>query len=126
MANYYSSARTNYFRVKDTGAFMSWVKEFEVNYGVEVASKKDSFALLFDTDCGIPPFRDQIDFIDELATHLADNEVAVFLECGAEKLRYIFGCAVAVNNKLERRTINFDSIYEMAKDLGSNITEAQY
>jgi hypothetical protein len=40
MANYYSSARTNYFRVKDVDAFNVWVKEFEDNHGVEVVDKE--------------------------------------------------------------------------------------
>ena len=132
MANYYSSARTNYFRVKDVDAFNAWVKEFEDNCGVEVVSKEDTFAILFDGESGVPYFRevegdyDDLDFMDELSNHLADEEVAILHESGAEKLRYINGFAIAVNNKGQRRVISLDDIYVHAKELGKNVTLAQY
>ena len=50
MANYYSSARTNYFRVKDVDAFNAWAKEYEDNYRVEVVDKEDTFSILFDNE----------------------------------------------------------------------------
>jgi hypothetical protein len=132
MANYYSSARTNYFRVKDVDAFNTWIKEFENGYGVEVVSKEDTFAILFDGESGVPNSRevdgdyDHLDFMDELSVHLADDEVAILHEAGAEKLRYINGFAIAINNKAERRTISLDDIYVHAKELGKNVTLAQY
>ena len=132
MANYYSSARTNYFRVKDVDAFNTWIKEFENGYGVEVVSKEDTFAILFDGESGVPNSRevdgdyDHLDFMDELSEHLADDEVAILHESGAEKLRYINGFAIAINNKAERRTISLDDIYTLAKELGKNVTLAQY
>ena len=132
MANYYSTARTNYFRVKDVDAFNAWVKEYEDNYRVEVVDKEDTFAILFDGESGVPNSRevdggyDDIDFMDELSKHLADDEVAVLHESGAEKLRYINGFAIAINNKAERRVISLDDIYVHAKELGKNVTLAQY
>ena len=132
MANYYSSARTNYFRVKEVDAFNAWVKEFEDNNGVEVVDKEDTFAILFDGESGVPSFRevdgdcDHLVFMDELSNHLADDEVAILHESGAVKLRYINGFAIAVNNKGERRVISLDDIYVHAKELGKNVTLAQY
>lgn len=132
MANYYSSARTNYFRVKDVDAFNAWAKEYEDNYRVEVVDKEDTFSILFDNESGVPTSRevdgsyDEIDFMDELSKHLADDEVAILHQAGAEKLRYINGYAIAVNNKSERRTISLDDIYIFAKELGKNVTLAQY
>jgi hypothetical protein len=132
MANYYSTARTNYFRVKDVDAFNAWAKEYEDNYRVEVVDKEDTFAILFDSESGVPTSRevdgdyDDIDFMDELSKHLADDEVAILHQAGAEKLRYINGYAIAVNNKGERRTISLDDIYTFAKELGKNVTLAQY
>ena len=132
MANYCSTARTNYFRVKDVDAFNAWAKEFEDNHGVEVVSKEDTFAILFDGESGVPISRevdgdyDHLDFMDELSKHLADDEVAVLHESGAEKLRYINGFAIAINNKAERRVISLDDIYVHAKELGKNVTLAQY
>jgi hypothetical protein len=132
MANYYSSARTNYFRVKDVDAFNAWVKEFENLHGVEVVSKENTFAILFDGESGVPNSREvdgdyePLDFMDELSKHLADDEVAILHESGAEKLRYINGFAIAINNKAERRVISLDDIYVHAKELGKNVTLAQY
>jgi hypothetical protein len=132
MANYCSSARTNYFRVKDVDAFNAWAKEYEDNYRVEVVDKEDTFAILFDSESGIPTSRevdgdyDDIDFMDELSKHLADDEVAILHEAGAEKLRYINGFAIAINNKAERRVVSLDDIYTFAKELGKNVTLAQY
>lgn len=132
MANYYSSARTNYFRVKDVDAFNAWAKEYEDNYRVEVVDKEDTFSILFDNESGVPTSRevdgsyDEIDFMDELSKHLADDEVAILHQAGAEKLRYINGYAIAVNNKSERRVISLDDIYTFAKELGKNVTLAQY
>jgi hypothetical protein len=132
MANYCSTARTNYFRVKDVDAFNAWAKEYEDNYRVEVVDKEDTFAILFDSESGIPTSRevdgdyDDIDFMDELSKHLADDEVAILHEAGAEKLRYINGFAIAINNKAERRVVSLDDIYTFAKELGKNVTLAQY
>jgi hypothetical protein len=132
MANYCSTARTNYFRVKDVDAFNAWAKEYEDNYRVEVVDKEDTFAILFDGESGIPTSRevdgdyDDIDFMDELSKHLADDEVAILHEAGAEKLRYINGFAIAINNKAERRVVSLDDIYTFAKELGKNVTLAQY
>ena len=138
MANYYSSARTNYFRVKDVDAFNKWIKQFS---GLEtiVHETEGTVGVLFED--GVPFCRwetekdadgnehdvdVEVDFMEELALHLADNEVAILQEAGAEKLRYINGYAIAVNNKGERRQISIDKIYDLAKELGSNITRAEY
>jgi hypothetical protein len=64
--------------------------------------------------------------MEELALHLADEEVAVLQEVGAENLRFVNGYAIAVNNKGERRDISLENIYDLAKELGSNITKAEY
>ena len=48
------------------------------------------------------------------------------MEAGHEKLRYISGYAEAINAKGERRTVSLSDIYGLARELGSNITEATY
>ena len=138
MANYYSSARTNYFRVKDADAFNKWIEQFS---GLEtiVHETEGTVGVLFDD--GVPncrweteKFADgneqevdvEVDFMDELAEHLADDEVAVLQEAGAEKMRFINGYAIAINNKKETKQINLDDIYALAKELGKNITRAEY
>lgn len=54
------------------------------------------------------------------------DDVAVFMQAGAEKLRYVSGWAVAINAKKERVEIDLHEIYNRAKDLGKHITEAIY
>jgi molybdopterin biosynthesis enzyme len=58
--------------------------------------------------------------------HLHDEDVAVLMEAGAEKLRYVSGWAVAVNSKGDLVEIGLSDIYEKAKHLGKNITQATY
>jgi hypothetical protein len=58
--------------------------------------------------------------------HLVDNQVAVIMGAGAEKLRFISGWAMAYNNKGESVGVNIADIYNLAKELGSGITTATY
>jgi len=59
----------------------------------------------------------KVSLIDNIAELLVDGEVAIFYEIGNEKLRYLTGYAVAVNNKGERREVSLYSIEEIAKEL---------
>ena len=135
MANFYGSCRTNYFTVKDNEAFEEAMSEIS---GIEVITEGDKYGLLGDDpDGGTWPGwiwddegnETEIDITEIVANHLIDGEVAIFMECGAEKLRYIVGCAVAVNNKGEVRAIGLQDIYKMAKELTdrpNDITVAEY
>ena len=60
-----------------------------------------------------------------VAERLTDGEVAVFMEAGHERL-YVVGFAVAINNKFETREVSLDGIYELATELGPNVTVAEY
>ncbi|AHF89904.1 hypothetical protein OPIT5_06385 [Opitutaceae bacterium TAV5] len=134
MSNYYCASRTNYFRVKDHVAFQSWAQ----HRGVQVISNsKDHpghFALLPDpSDDGAFPDYDfdqdeEIDFMAELSGHLAEDSVAVILETGAEKLRYLVGYAVAVNAMGDRVEITLNNIYSLAARTfgGPQPTRAEY
>jgi hypothetical protein len=137
MANYYGQARTNYFQVKDLNA---WRQEL-TGYPVELIEQKlddgtikvgfmvaneDGGGLvwqLYDEEGN----EIEIDWTDILARHLADNEVAIIMETGAEKYRYMSGWALAVNNKKETREISLaKDIYTLAQELGENVTGATY
>lgn len=137
MANYYASARTNYFAVTDLEAFKAELES--KTSSVEVVSKEEDgltlVALLGSDDdgAGFPfDYEDEdgeyveLDWAEIFKAHLEDGWVAIIMESGAEKLRYIAGYAVAYNSKGETVAINLDQIYEKAKSLGSNITEATY
>ncbi len=130
MANYYASARTNYFTVKDPVAFRQWAAKYKLEV---VSNNKQQLALLPSghTDDGTFPSYDpkedqDIDFAVELSTHLVDGDVAIIIEVGAEKLRYLHGHAEAINSKGKRVFVNLDEIYERAKKLGKNITQTTY
>lgn len=131
MANYYSTARTNYFNVKDEDSFRAFASQFS---SLEIVQNKaKQFAILFDQECGVPSwYYDQngeeieTDFIQELAKHLADDSVAIIISVGNEKMRYIDGYAEAVNNKGESVSLRLWDIYEMAAKLGKDVSRAEY
>lgn len=65
--------------------------------------------------------------LELIARHLVDGEVAVLMEVGFEKMRYLRGVAEAINSKGETRSVNLDDIYDLATEhLGSNVTYAQW
>jgi len=133
MADWYGSARSNYFRVKDERAFREDLEKFEV--GV-VSDSHGKFALLSrDEYGGWPSFiysqdgdevDEEFDLAEVISRHLSPGEVAVLIEVGAEKLRYLTGCAVAVNERNEQRCVDLESIYVLALELGPNVTVASY
>jgi hypothetical protein len=136
MANYYASARTNYFAVKDVELFE---KAMEKIPGIEVIKREQDGIVLVgllasDDDGSFPIFvwNEELDQDEELdweqifADHLQDDWVAVMMEVGHEKLRFLNGYTIAYNNKKETVGISLDGIYGLAKSLGSNITEATY
>lgn len=125
MANYYASCRSNYFRVKDATAFRSAMAQVD---GIRIHENERGFCILGnDGDgAGWPSYRNdpndddetvEFDLFGVVAEHLLDNEVAIFMEIGAEKLRYLVGNAVAVNNKGRRREVSLEDIYEKAEAL---------
>lgn len=136
MANYYETARSNYFLVKDEEAFKkecSFIGDCEIS--TQVRNDKTYYAIIGSQEYGFPVWlRDEnedeieieIDWEDFFKRHLADDEVAIVMGAGSEKIRYVNGWAVAYNNKGDAVSVNLDDIYEKAKSLGSNITHASY
>lgn len=134
MANYYASARSNYFKVKDEEAFIDWADSIS---GIAYWKKEDRFAIYDDggDSYGWPSFsydeetgeEREIDLANELSAHLAEGEVAVLIEVGAEKLRYLVGNVVAVNWRGEIEWLNLDRIYDFAQQRwGVTPTRAEY
>lgn len=132
MANWYGAARTNYFRVKDPEAFKRWLSDFEV-----VVIEKDGRYGFYSNDeyGGFPSYRHNdetgeyvdIDLANELSGHLVAGEVAVLIENGAEKLRYLSGWAQAVASDGRTVAVNLSDIYDKAKEaFGVAPTDASY
>jgi hypothetical protein len=148
MADWYGSARSNYFRVKDIKGFRELCSRWDIEcihktvkingYTVETP---DTVGFLCNGDFGgLPSYRCEKgdgedapekeyefeDFLHELSELLAEGEVAVNVEAGAEKLRYVTGYSLAVNSKGEMESVSLDFIYDRARRLGQNITRAEY
>ena len=142
MANYYATARSNYFAVKDEVVFRQWadqlgLKIMEPSHRDKVADSIRRFAITpgDHTDNGSWPdsLYDEesdevhdVDVQEQLVAHLADDEVAVLIQVGSEKLRYVDGSAVALNSQGESVSIDLWYIYELARTLGGKLTRAEY
>ncbi len=144
MANYYASARSNYFKVKDFEKFSNFCAE--VGLGIwKRGEGKESYAIYplnedsggfdlelscLDNDINEENTRDHGDLIEELSFHLEDDEVCILQEVGAEKLRYLNAYAICFNNKGERETLDLSSLaFEAAVDLTGkpeNLTPVEY
>lgn len=132
MANYYCSSRSNYFLVKDPAKFLDWAARRGIEARQPMAGSDHFIILPNRSDDGAFPNYDhdadeEIDFAAELAAHLHDNSVAVLLETGAEKLRYLHGHAIAVDARGKTVEISLDDIYAIAAQRfpGKEITRAQ-
>lgn len=120
MADWNGMALTNYFRVKDEAAFRNWAEELDL---VVINDDQGGFGLYGGTDGGgFPSWRDtgdgpqDLDLTAELAGHLDDGSVAVLMEVGHEKARYIGGHALAVDSTGKHMTIALSDIYEKAAE----------
>jgi hypothetical protein len=132
MANYYSQSRSNYFRVKDEDAFLADMEDIP---GIEVqGNNENGFVILGDDPDGANTWAkmdwDDVEYdIPEIVSkHLIDDEVAIFMEVGSEKLRYLVGVALAINNKGETEQITLADIYAKAKKTltYTDVTVAEY
>ena len=124
MANYIAFARTNYFKVRDVEAFEKVAGKIEVEI-IESGDGDDTlYGLiwlgeggwpndLYDEDAGeYEPF----DLYDEIGAVLAPGEVAIFMEIGYEKMRYLTGYAIAVHSSGEWTRIGLEDIYVQARN----------
>lgn len=150
MANFFGTARSNYFRVKDSETFKAWVKKvpglgvWETSQATidfaETEEEKRRLACVFgiysndgDSGCWPSSFEDEegeyqhIDLIITIAPYLADGQVIVMMETGAEKLRYVAGNAVAFDNTGKFVQVNLNDIYDKAfQAFGVKPTAAEY
>jgi hypothetical protein len=131
MAQYNCSSRTNYFRVKDEAAFVAFADKWNCEV---IRDSEGRFGLLpgeWTDDGSFPSYDSEKDedfhFQEKLAPHLADGEIGVIIEAGAEKLCYISGHATAFNNKGEEIYVALHQIYDIAKKhFGIEPTSASY
>ena len=117
MANYYSTCRTNYFKVLDLKKFKEWLNEWYWE-GFELCEEENgTMCILCDQgwpNCKRPDYSDA-DFVGEFKSHLPEKEVVVLMEAGAEKHRYLCGVAVAFMKGRKEVYVDVNDIYEKAK-----------
>jgi hypothetical protein len=135
MANWYGTARSNYFRVKEEGEFLKWAdgrglgvfknEESRDLFAIHGGSTEDGSWPSYDMEADI-----EFDLVAELAQHLSKGQIAVLVEIGAEKLRYLTGMAIAVNPKGRVVELTLSDIYSKAsrafRIAESEITQATY
>jgi hypothetical protein len=123
--NYEGVSRMNYVKVVDVTAW----KQFCTRWGLQFTENSKGVGFL--SESPVPtalPGGDEPDvpFLNELATHLQDEEVAVVEEVGREGMRYLTGYAWAINNKGRTRSVTIDRIYKLAAQLGKNVSDVAY
>ena len=138
MANYIAQGRTNYFAVKDAEAFLADIAKCNVQvisretesgetlYGFldnEEGEGIDWFAWSADDD---HPDEPEMTWGEFFKTHLADGWVAVILNIGSEKYRFLNGEATGYNNKGEEKFISINDFVDNFQDLGNFLTPASY
>ena len=140
MANYVPTCRSNYFRVRDPAAFTTWCVRLNLNY--DVGDESDMYMIYpdYDGESSWPCFfwdeddvEHEVDFEAELAEHLLADEVAIIMEVGHEKLRYLCGVATAIRkgkepHEYETLTVTLGDIYQLVESEwgNQNVSTAEY
>jgi len=130
MADYFATTRSNYFIVKDIAAFKTWAERRQI----EIFENKDhpGKTAIVGCETGWPVFDDEGDdsnLVSDLSKHLADNQVAILMEAGAEGLRNVAGLATALDSTGRVVEISLYDIYDLArKTFGphAEITNAEW
>lgn len=133
MANYTAYFRSNYFAVKDVAQFQTFCTEFNCTMITNIEGAQTLYGFYGD-DGGIPVTRyneekqdwEEADLLSALASHLTDDYVAIVMEVGFEKMRYLLGEAHAVNAKGKMLSVELDEIYERSASLGRKGTSCSY
>ena len=116
MANWYGTSRSNYFNVKDEGAFREWAERRDLEIFTNLVGQLAVAPSSMSEDGSWPSYdydEDfEIDFQAELIEHLAEGQVAILMTIGAEKLRYLTGYAVALAWDGRRISVDIADIYD--------------
>ncbi len=131
MSDYNAKAASNTFVVNDVAALTSALADLSIRVMPALGADDPSRVyLVADTDHGVWPseyFDEEtnedveVDLLALIATHLADREVAVLKEAGAESARYVGATALAVNANGQTANVDLDEIYQRADALGPHL-----
>lgn len=134
MANYECRGRSNYFKVKDHKKFKNLLEKWNLDLITKITDEGELLGFMVREDVFDPNmFFDseldkhvQGDFHQELSDHLVDNWVAIYMEVGFEKMRYLTGMSFAVNSNGEFKAVSLGDIYSLVKDMGKNVMHCEY
>ena len=131
MANWYGTSRSNYFNVKDEGAFREWAERRDLEIFTNLVGQLAVAPSSMSEDGSWPSYDDdddcEIDFQAELIEHLAEGQVAIIMTIGAEKLRYLTGYSVALAWDGRRISVDIADIYDKVEtEFGVKPTAAEY
>ena len=106
MANYECVSRTNYFHVKDAELFREFM-DTVIADDMHLWEEKDSNSnVVFAFGCegtiyGFPDENGDSDFdlfLEKLQEYIANDDAAILIEAGHEKLRYVAGYATIITH----------------------------
>lgn len=142
-----SATRSNYFEVKDRQAFETWLENFNyedppeiwekekdnnnlIAFGMydSIPSSRDLPAIFNDDDLQYPyEDVDPDQFYEELAEHLAPNQVVIIESVSFDKLRSLTGSARAIHSDGRVLEVYFGQLDKLVKkEWGVTPTPAQY
>ncbi|HTM81573.1 hypothetical protein [Asticcacaulis sp.] len=132
MSDPIGKCRSNYFKVKDKSAFEAWILEFDV----DLVWSEDRVAFLGNADDGGIPDRfaseddlETVSLEEDLHQYLEDGEVCVVFNVGSERLRVLWGGAVAIHSSGATVSVRLDDIYELARttfEMANRPSPAEY
>ena len=107
MANYYETARTNYFRVTNEERYQELFNNLSSEDDIHDFTFTDKEGVTWHGfgSYGYIDYKvseddwDREVFFQELQKILPDNEAFIFMASGYEKLRYVTGYSIIVTNK---------------------------
>lgn len=136
MANYVLTCRSNYFRVRDPKRFERWCSFFGLDHWTEKSlpgCEDDFYAISNDNGDGWPSSHpetdEELDFEAELSKHLDPRDVAILMQIGSERLRFVSGHASAIHADGRAVHVGLQSIYGLAQQTFGDkvtITDASY
>lgn len=121
MANWYGTALSNRFTVKDYEAFSADIEHLPLDVHQENCDPNNLTIFAATEDGAFPTdyYDDEsgeyleADLMGIIQDHITDDSCAILMEVGNEKLRYVTGWACAISSK-EINYVNLDDIYDVA------------
>lgn len=135
MANYMSTARTNYFRVTNEKRYEELFNSLYSADDIQDFTKEKNGVLYhgFGAYCSIEYMNEEEEydfdeFLKELQKILPEDEAFIYFESGYEKLRYVTGYSVVVTSKeIVSENISNWAIKKAKELLGDDFeTETEY